>query len=132
MRVRSVAGAGDLRAFIDLPYRLQGHDPLWVPPLRVAERARLSRERNPFFREGEAEYFVAWDGSRAVGRIAAIVNRRHDEVYGDGHAFFGFFECVDDRDAARALLEAAAAWARERGYRGLRGPASFSTNHECA
>jgi GNAT superfamily N-acetyltransferase len=131
MRVRSVAGSGDLRAFIDLPYRLQGRDPLWVPPLRVAERARLSRARNPFFREAEAEYFVAWAGERAVGRIAAIANRRHDEVYRDGCAFFGFFECEEDGDAARALLDAAGGWARERGYRGIRGPASFSTNHEC-
>jgi len=131
MHVRRVTGPGELRAFIDLPYRIQGQDPLWVPPLRMDVRERLSRTRNPFFKEGDAEYFLAWNGRTAVGRVAAVANRRHDEVYADGFGFFGFFECVNDAEVARGLLDAAAAWARERGYRGIRGPASFTTNHEC-
>lgn len=131
LKVRPVAGSDDLRAFIDLPYGLHAENPIWVPPLRLDMRNRLSRRKNPFFEHSEAEYFLAERGGRSVGRIAAIANRRHDEIYGDGVGFFGFFDTVNDGDVARALLEVAGEWSRARGYRRLRGPTSFSTNDEC-
>jgi GNAT superfamily N-acetyltransferase len=127
--VRLVQGSRDLRAFIDLPYRLHAGDPVWVPPLRAEVRQRLGR-RNPFFDHGEADYFLVERDGRIVGRIAVAANRLHDEIHGDGVAFFGFFECENDQAAADALFDRAAAWARERGYRVLRGPASFSVNEE--
>jgi len=131
VKVRVVDRGRDLKAFIDLPYRLHADDPLWAPPLRIDIRARLSRKKNPFFDHGEATYFLAERDGNVVGRIAAIANGRHDQIYGDGVAFFGFFECVDDPAVAAALFEAASNWAGERGYSVLRGPTSFSTNDEC-
>ena len=131
MAVRSVQDRRDLDAFIDLPYRLHADDPLWVPPLRREVRALLSRRRNPFFEHGEAELFLAEREGQIVGRIAAIVNGRHNQRHGDRVGFFGFFECIYDRRTAGELLDTAAAWARKRGLDTLRGPASYSLNHEC-
>ena len=91
----------------------------------------LSREKNPFFEHAEAEYFLAERDGRAVGRIAAISNRLHNETHGDRVGFFGFFECVNDQAVADLLLRAAADWCRARGHDVLRGPASFSVNDEC-
>jgi len=45
--------------------------------------------------------------------------------------FFGFFECERDPEAAAALLDAARAFARERGLPRVRGPMNPSTNEEC-
>jgi len=131
MKVRLVKGAKDLSAFIELPYRLHRANPDWVPPLRFDVRARLNRKKNPFFEHGEADYFLAERGGEVVGRIAAISNRLHNETHGDATAFFGFFECVNDRLVSRALFDVASRWARDRGFEVLRGPASFSTNDEC-
>lgn len=131
MKIRAVEDSADLRAFIDLPYGLHRDDPMWVPPLRIDVRARLSMTKNPFFDHAEARYFLAERNGRVQGRIAAIANRRHDEIYGDGAAFFGFFDCVDDVEVASALFDTAAGWAAARGYSELRGPTSFSTNDEC-
>jgi len=127
-RVREVDELGE---FIDLPYRLHRDDSAWVAPLRFDVRARLDRARNPFFEHAEAAYFVAERADRVVGRVAAIVNRLHDEVHADRVGFFGFFESVDDDQVAAALLEAAASWCAARGCVALRGPASFSVNDEC-
>jgi GNAT superfamily N-acetyltransferase len=66
-----------------------------------------------------------------VGRIAAVLNRRHLETYDDGVGFFGFFECIDDPDVAHALLRRAARWLARRGMRYMRGPTSFTINDEC-
>jgi len=129
-KIRVVSTARDLRDFIDLVYRLNAADPAWVPPLRIDLRARLSRKQNPFFEHGEADYFLAERDGKVAGRIAAVANRRHDEVHRDGAAFFGFFECIDDPVVAAGLFDAVGAWARERGYHTLRGPASFSVNDE--
>lgn len=129
--VRPVRGRRDLGTFIDVPYRLHRNDPVWAPPLRSEVRALLDREKNPFFEHAEAEFFLAERDGQVVGRIGAIADRLHDETHGDGAAFFGFFECIDDEAVAAALFDAAAAWVRERGYRKLRGPASPSMNGEC-
>jgi GNAT superfamily N-acetyltransferase len=91
----------------------------------------LSRRENPFFEHAEAEYFLAERDGTVVGRIAAIANRLHNEVHHDRVGFFGFFETGDDAAVAGALLDAAAAWLRQRGFDTMRGPASFSTNDEC-
>jgi GNAT superfamily N-acetyltransferase len=90
----------------------------------------LSRSKNPFFEHAEAEYFVAERGGTVVGRVAAIANRAHNEFHHDKVGFFGFFESLDEQAVADALLDAAGAWLRARGFDTMRGPASFSTNDE--
>ncbi len=135
VRVRRVETPADLRRFIAFPYRLHRGDPFWVPPLRMDVKKILSREKNPFFEHAEAEYFLAEREERGrvevVGRVAACDNEAHNRAHDDNIGFFGFFECVDDETVAVPLLDAAAAWLRERGRDAVRGPASFSTNDEC-
>jgi len=131
LEVRPVAGRRDLRRFVRFPWRIYAGNPCWVPPLIGEQRRFLGPAGNPFFRHSRAELFLARRGGEVVGRIAAIENRRHLETYGDGTGFFGFFESVDDREVAGALLETAADWVRERGLRRLRGPTSFTINDEC-
>lgn len=125
-----VAERRTLEEFIGLPYALHRDDPRWTPPLRRDVRTLLDPARNPFFEHAEARLFLARAGARAVGRIAAIEDRLHAEIHGDGAGFFGFFESIDDPKVASALLAAAEAWARERGLRVLRGPVNPSLNDE--
>ncbi len=131
LRVEPETGGGGRRAFLGLPYRLYAGLPGFVPPLRMAEAALLDRRRNPFFLHSDAQHFLAWRGRRAVGRVAAVENREHNRAHGERIGFFGFFDVEPDAEAATALLEAAAAWCRERGLSALRGPASYSTNDTC-
>ncbi len=131
MQVRPVQSSQDLKAFIDLPYRLHRDDPLWVPPFRHDIRTLLSKKKNPFFDHGDAAYFVAEREGRVTGRIAAISNRLHNETHADRVGFFGFFECEKDQATANALIDTAAAWVADHGHDTLRGPMSFSVNDEC-
>jgi GNAT superfamily N-acetyltransferase len=75
--------------------------------------------------------FIAARGRETVGRVAAIRDRRHDEIQAERVGFFGFFDCVDDAECADALLGAAERWARERGAVAMRGPISPSMDDEC-
>jgi GNAT superfamily N-acetyltransferase len=128
-----VASAGDhgLKEFVELPYRLYRNDPYWVPPLRIAVKELLDRRKHPFYANAEAEFFLARQGGRVVGRIAAVLDHTHNKVHGEEAGFFGFFESVDDAAVAQALLTRARQWVSERGARFLRGPMNPSTNYEC-
>ncbi len=130
VKVRSVGGRRDLDAFIGLPFRLHRGTP-WVPPLIAERRDFLNRDKNPFFDQGEAEYFVAERGGEVVGRISAQTDERWTKHNGGNDGMFGFFDCEQRPETASALVEAAAAWLRERGRERMLGPMDFTTNDEC-
>ncbi|MGE5617512.1 MAG: N-acetyltransferase family protein [Candidatus Woesearchaeota archaeon] len=131
IEVRPVASRSELRTFIRLPWRLYVGAANWVPPLLSERRRHLDKRRNPFFEHAEAEYFLAWRGNQPVGRITAQVDHRLNEFQGNRWGQFGFFESERDPETARALLDTAEAWLRERGPDQMLGPFDFTTNHEC-
>jgi len=130
--VAPVRGRADLIEWVTFPRR-EVYPPSspWVPPLDGDLRRMLSRRRNPFFRHGEATPLLAHDArGRTVGRTLAHVYHRHNARHGERAAFFGYFECLDDADAARALIRAAAAWGAARGCTLLRGPFNMTAMQE--
>lgn len=129
--VRPVGGSADLARFIDLPWRIYEGDPNWVPPLRLAVKQSLDIKKNPFYKHARIQLWNAYKGGEHVGRIAGIVDDNHNKFHEESTAFWGFFECVDDKAAAAALFAKAEDWARAQGMTVLRGPMSPSTNHEC-
>jgi GNAT superfamily N-acetyltransferase len=131
LEVRPVAGKRELDAFIKLPWRIYRNEPRWVAPLLFDRKRFLDRKRNPFFKHAEVELFLAWRGDTPVGRISAQVDRHFNEFQHHEWGMFGFFECENDPQAARALLAAAEDWLRARGRDRMVGPMDFTTNDEC-
>jgi GNAT superfamily N-acetyltransferase len=129
LTIRPVRGRRDLKRFVDLPYRLHAGTP-WVPPLKLERRLFLNRRLNPYFKHGEAEYFLALRGDRVVGRITAQVDHAFNEFHKSRWGTFGFLELEDDAEAMRALLGAAEDWLRQRGCERMVGPMDFSMNEE--
>lgn len=112
------------------PWSIYSEDSPWVPPLLSELDEQLDPERHPFFEHAEMQLFVARRDGEMVGRIAAIVNRAHLDLYDDGVGFFGYFEAIDDPEAAKALFSAAEGWLSERGMKVMRGPMNPSVNDE--
>ena len=119
----------ELSRFFDVADALYASDPLFVAPIR-SDVAKVFQGENPFFRHGEMQLFIARRGGRDVGRVAAILDRNHNEFHGEKTAFFGFFESENDPEVAGKLLEAAALWGRERKMTVLRGPTNPTLNDE--
>ena len=120
-----------LKQFVEFPYRLYRDYPHYVPPLRIAVKELLDREKHPFYKDAEAEFFVAKKDGQVVGRVAAIVDKAHNRFHQENAGFFGFFECANDQAVADALLQRAKSWVFDRGAKFLRGPVNPSTNYEC-
>ena len=130
VEIATVSGGRDLKAFIDLPYRLHANRPLWVPPLKLERRLFLNRRMNAFFTHGEAEYFLARRDGQVVGRISAQINHSFNDHQKKQWGWFGFLEFEDDPEVLQALLGAVERWLRERGKERMVGPASFTMNDE--
>ncbi|HIQ02304.1 MAG TPA: N-acetyltransferase [Anaerolineales bacterium] len=130
LAIEQAQTAEERMEFIRLPWKVYRGDPYWVPPL-VSERVEfLDPERHPFYEHADVALFLARREGEVVGTIAALVNHRHNEYWGEKVGFFGLFEVIQDREAAEALLETACNWVRGQGMDGIRGPANFSTNEE--
>jgi GNAT superfamily N-acetyltransferase len=130
VQITPVRGRSDLRAFVDLPFRLHAGTP-WIPPLKLERYVYLSRKLNPFFKHGDAELFLARRDGRVVGRISAQIDHAFNDYHSNRWGLFGFLEFEDDQQILDALLAAAEAWLRERGRDRMVGPMDFVTNEEC-
>lgn len=118
----------DMDRFIKFPFTLYRDDPLWVPPLISQERAQFDPDRNPAYRYCDAAFFLVRRDGRTVGRVAALVNRRYLEKTGRQCGRFGWFECVEDSEAAGMLMDAAEEWLADRGMTEISGPMGFTDN----
>ncbi|GAB4530009.1 MAG: GNAT family N-acetyltransferase [Anaerolineae bacterium] len=127
MQVRKVdtSRSRDVRQFIDFPFDLYRECPQWVPPVLPEIRLTLNREKHPFYHHSDADFFVVESRGKTLGRIAVMDNRNYNEYHGRKHAFFYFFESVDDVDVSRALFAAAFDWAHRRGLEQVIGPKGF-------
>ena len=126
MDIYPVRTKKDKRDFLALPFRIYRDIPQWVPPLVGDARLVLDRKRYPFYRHSDAEFFLAYQEGRPVGRICVMDNRRFNDFRGENAAFFYLFESIEDKDVADALFDAAESWARQRGLDKMLGPHGFT------
>lgn len=126
--VRKVSNKKELNQFIKFPWKIYRDDKYWVPPLLMEQKTLLSKQKNPFFKAAEADYFLAYKNGQIVGRIAAIKNDIYLKYHNDNSGQFGFFECINDQQVANALFDTAKLWMKEKGLKFMRGPANPSSN----
>jgi GNAT superfamily N-acetyltransferase len=117
-----------LRDFFSLANRIYKSDPNWVAPLIADQKKLLDPKRHPFYENAQISRMLVRRNGLPVGRICAIDNRAHVNYWQEPVGFFGFFECENDPEVARMLLDAAAAWLKPRGLNFMRGPMNPSTN----
>jgi GNAT superfamily N-acetyltransferase len=128
--VQPVRSRRERKLFLSYPWLQYRGDPNWIPPLRGNQREMVGYARHPFYERNEIQTFLAYRSGEVCGRIAAILNRGHIERYHEQRGFFGFFECVDDQEAAGRLFDAARQWLTDRGIPSMRGPTNPSLNYE--
>ncbi len=97
----------------------------------MAQKELLNTQKHPFYAHADMQCFLARRDGQVCGRVAAIVDRKHNEFHKEDAGFFGFFESVDDVEVARGVMQAARKWLLDRGAKVIRGPVNPSTNYEC-
>jgi GNAT superfamily N-acetyltransferase len=125
MKIHIVTTKADLRRFIKLPYRLYKEDPVWVAPLLDEQKSQFDARRNPMLDHCDYVLFLLEEDKMIIGRVAAFIDRLALETWKEPVGLFGYYECIQNPDASRMLLNAVSAWLREKGMRFMRGPWSF-------
>jgi GNAT superfamily N-acetyltransferase len=128
--VQPVRSWRDRRAFMKFAWQLYRNDPMWIPPLRGEFKRLVGWKYHPFQQIGEVGTFLARRNGQVVGRIAGIVNHEHNRHFKERRGFFGFFECINDKEVAHALFDTVRSWLAERNLQALRGPVNPSFNYE--
>ena len=131
IEVSQVIGSRERNAFIKFPWRIYRNDPAWVPPLIIERKAFLDRKRHPFYKHGDAALFLVRQNGEIVGRIMASDDPNYNTLHHSNTGCFGLFECIDNREVAAGLFDAASDWLRARGRSEIMGPIDYSTNYVC-
>jgi hypothetical protein len=126
VQIIEVTKKKEINSFIKFPFTLYRDNPYWVPSLQFDELNTLRQDKNPAFEYCEARYWLAHREGRIVGRVAAILNLRHIEKWGQRYMRFGWLDFIDDLEVSQALLKTVEAWAVEAGMEAVHGPLGFT------
>ena len=127
MQVIEVTNAAQAKSFIEVFPALYKEDPNFIRPLDKDVAEVFDESKNKTFRFGSVKRWLLQDDSgKYIGRIAAFVNKRYknkgDEQPTGG---FGFFDCINNQEAANMLLDKAKNWLQEQGMQAMDGPINF-------
>ena len=124
--IKKVSSKKELKTFIHFNYELYKGNPYSVPDLYDDMLGTFSPKRNAAFEFCEADYFLAYNNNKVVGRVAAIINKRANETWNKKEVRFGWIDFIDDIEVSEALLDTVARWGKERGMEAMVGPLGFT------
>ena len=114
------------REFLDFPAALYRNDPNWIRPLDKDIEAVFDPKINRNFDKGEAiRWLLVDDKGKTIGRIAAFINESTKNAGDFPVGGMGFFECIEDKQAAFMLFDACRQWLEARGVEAMDGPINF-------
>jgi GNAT superfamily N-acetyltransferase len=129
MKIIEVVTRHDRQDFLDFPKRLYKRDPFWICPLDSGIESVFDSNKNHTFAHGEAIRWILKDGEgKIIGRIAAFVDLIRSAANSQPTGGMGFFEVIENREAAFCLFNTASGWLSDRGMKAMDGPINFGEN----
>jgi hypothetical protein len=129
MKIQEVATQQHIKEFLMFPVRLYKNEPHWIRPLDKDIESVFDKKKNKTFRHGECIRWILVDKKgETIGRVAAFVNQKTSKKGNDQPTGgIGFFECVDDQEAAFMLFDTCKNWLQVRGMEAMDGPVNFGS-----
>lgn len=129
MRVEEVLTKKDREEFIEFPKWLYKGDPFWVCQLDDGLEAIFNPAANHAFGHGEATRWILLDDQdTTIGRVAAFIDNIRSAANRQPTGGMGFFEVVENREAAFTLFDTCREWLAARGMEAMDGPINFGEN----
>jgi hypothetical protein len=124
--LQEVKTRADVKQFLDLPARLYKNDKNWVRHLDQDVEKVFDKEKNKKLRQGEIiRWLLKNEAGLTIGRIAAFIDPKTAKNNGQPTGGCGFFDCINDQQAANILFDASKAWLQARGMEAMDGPINF-------
>ncbi|WP_167614354.1 GNAT family N-acetyltransferase [Maribellus sediminis] len=130
MQLIEVKDKNTQKLFHKVPHLIYKDDKNWAAPLQGMVEGIFDPKKNKTFRNGKAIRWVLLDeNGELLGRIAAFINFNLAKTYEQPTGGCGFFECINNQDAANMLFNAAAEWNKQNGMEAMDGPINFGENY---
>jgi len=117
-----------VKSFLEIPVSLYQNDKNWIRPLDKDIEKIFDPNQNKKFRNGNAIRWILKDSkNKTVGRIAAFYEtdkaKKNEPLTGG----CGFFDCIENQEAANQLFDAARVWLLEHKMEAMDGPVNFGS-----
>ena len=126
IEVVKVESKKNVKDFVMFPFELYKDCEYWVPPIINEEIDAMDTNKNPVFKNAEAEFYLAYKENKIVGRIAAIVNWVEIEEQKKNKLRFGWYDTIDDINVSKALMDKVMEFGKSRKLEFVDGPVGFS------
>tara|TARA_B100001741_G_scaffold157596_1_gene130090 strand:- start:4498 stop:5655 length:1158 start_codon:yes stop_codon:yes gene_type:complete len=124
MNIIEVNSKKDKKDFIQIACSIYKNEKNWIRPLDKDINSVFDPKTNKAFRKGDVKRWILKNNNETIGRIAAFYSSKNDkEKLRVGGC--GFFECIDDGEAAKMLFDTAKNWLEKNGYNSMDGPINF-------
>jgi len=126
MQLIEVKDKASEKEFLEVNVLINRDNPDYIRPLDKDINDVFDPKKNKAFRHGQAKRWLLKDGEKLIGRIAAFINKKYknkgdDEPVGG----IGFFDCINNQDAAEMLFDVAKHWLLQKGMKAMDGPINF-------
>ncbi len=131
MEIIEVKEPGHVKAFHKVPFLIYKDFKNWIPHLKQDIEKIFDPEKNKAFRGGEAKRWILKnDKGELIGRIAAFIDPKYYKSFKQPTGGIGFFECINDREAAFLLLGTAKRYLLTKKMKAIDGPINFGEKNE--
>lgn len=127
MQIIPVNDKATHQLFLSVPLIIYKNDQKWIRPLDKDVEEVFDAKKNKAFRFGKIQRWILKnEEGELIGRIAAFVNKKYKNKGDEGEAGgMGFFECINNQDAADLLFNNAKHWLLNEGMQTMDGPINF-------
>jgi len=120
------------RQFLELPKTLYVGDSNWTCLLDAEIESIFDPKHNNSFKSGDAcRWILLNQDDKVIGRVAAFYSMKKAMNPNNGQRTggIGFFECINNQEAANKLFDMARAWLVSKGMQAMDGPINFGENY---
>jgi len=129
MEILSVNTTETAREFLNVVELIYKDDNNYVRPLDAQIEEVFDASSNDFFKHGKAHRFILKDEKGlTIGRVGAFINEKKAYGFAQPTGGMGFFECINNKQAAFLLFDTAKKWLSEQGMEAMDGPINFGEN----
>ena len=124
--LKKITSKKEMKQFVMFPFSLYENNKFWVPPIIKDEIDNFDVNKNPVFKNADAQFFVAIRDKKIVGRVAAIINWFEVDHQQIKKMRFGWFDVIDDVKVTKVLLNKVKEIGKENNLEFIEGPVGFN------
>ncbi len=126
MQIVEVKSKSEIKKFLKVAKIIYKNNNTWVCPPDKDINSIFDERVNVFFEHGKACRWILKDESdKLIGRIAAFINYKKIGTDKQPTGGIGFFECIDNEEAAFLLFDKAKEWLQSNDMEAMDGPINF-------